>query len=102
MECRLRCVQCGGEFTASRRNAMYCSNKCKQRAKNERNRAHRVWVAPPAPPKPAPRDLESAVMDAHRVANDLGRLAASGPYQLRAACARMSAAIQLALEAEGL
>ena len=22
---------------------MYCSNRCKQRAKNERNRAHRVW-----------------------------------------------------------
>lgn len=102
MGCQLRCVQCGREFAASRSNAMYCSNRCKQRAKNERNRAHRVWTAPPEPPKPAPRDLETAVMDAHRVANDLGRLASGGPYQLRAACARMSAAIQLALEAEGL
>jgi len=102
MECHLRCVQCGAAFIASRRSAMYCSNKCKQAAKRERNQRHRVWCAPPEPPKPAPKDLESAVMDAHRVANDLGRLASSGPYQLRAACARMSAAIQLALEAEGL
>jgi len=31
-----RCIICGAEFSASDTRARYCSNKCKQRAKNQR------------------------------------------------------------------
>ena len=98
----MRCAACGAEFDASRSDAKYCSNRCKQRAKRERAKPRPVWTRPPSPPKPASREVEAAFIAAHRVANDLGRLAANGPYQLRAACARVSSALQAALEAEGL
>lgn len=95
------CEVCGKAFEASRRSAKYCSNACKMR---KRNRAgyRKDWVKPPAPDPAAAAEVQRALMDAHRAANDIGRLAATAPLPLRAACARISQAIHDALKAEGL
>ena len=38
METKMECKVCSVEFVALRRDAMYCSNKCKQRKKNSDKR----------------------------------------------------------------
>ena len=38
METKMKCAVCSEEFVALRNDAMYCSNKCKQRKKNLDNR----------------------------------------------------------------
>ncbi len=38
MEIKMECKVCSEEFVALRNDAMYCSNKCKQRKKNSDNR----------------------------------------------------------------
>ena len=100
------CDVCGKTYTPQRSDSKYCSAACRQKALRLRNRPRYVpvWSAPVerAEPVQPPRDAEAAVLAAHRAANDLGRLSRSGPYQLRAAFARISEAIQAALDAEGL
>ena len=102
----MTCRVCGREFQARHTPAYYCSNACKQKAKRRRQRRPYEPVEPPrrpAPDQPAPpADCVSAVQDAQRVANDLGRLSATAPYQLRPRFARLAEAFTAALEAEGL
>lgn len=38
METKMKCVVCSEEFIALRNDAMYCSNRCKQRKKNSDKR----------------------------------------------------------------
>lgn len=38
METKMMCSVCSQEFIALRNDAMYCSNKCKQRRKHAKNR----------------------------------------------------------------
>ena len=38
METKMKCAVCSEEFIALRNDAMYCSNKCKQRKKNSDKR----------------------------------------------------------------
>lgn len=94
------CVVCGRRFAAERSTAQYCSNACKMRKRNHKEYVP-VYSAPPEPPEAPPADVQAAVVAAHRVANDMGRLSERAPWQLRAACGRISAAIQAALDAEG-
>ena len=100
-----QCDVCGRAYTPQRSSSKYCSAACRQKAQRIRNRPQYVpvWSAPVERAEPAkvPRDAEAAVLAAHRAANDLGRLSRSGPHQLRAAFARISEAIQSALDAEG-
>lgn len=105
MEHERKCTVCGAPFAAKRADARYCSARCRQQALRDRRRPKyaKEWTAPVE--KPAPEPPESAVEAvrlAHRAANDLGRLASRGPYQLRAKLGRISAAIQRALDEEGL
>ncbi|MBQ9001205.1 MAG: hypothetical protein IJ087_05065 [Eggerthellaceae bacterium] len=97
-----RCVVCGQEFEAVRKSAKYCSNKCKQ--KKKRGVYAPVWreSTPDISVAAAPVECEAMVQEAHRLANDFGRLSKTAPYQLQAKFARLSTAIQGALEDEGL
>ena len=100
-----QCDVCGKSYTPSRSDSKYCSHACREKARRLRNRPRYVpvWSAPVERGEVVhtPKDAEAAVLAAHRAANDLGRLSRSGPYQLRAAFARISEAIQSALDAEG-
>lgn len=82
---------------------MYCSRACNQKAKRNRRRPvlEPQWSAPAEPAEAVPADVMAAVLAAHRAANDFGRLAERAPFQLRAACGRISEAIQRALDSEG-
>lgn len=102
----MTCRVCGKEFQARHTPAYYCSNKCKQKEKRRRQKRPYEPVFPPKPPdvsvKAAPVECAAAVQEAHRLANDFGRLSTTAPYQLRAKFARLSSALAAALEAEGL
>jgi len=101
MTVQIVCEVCGKTFEAERRSAKYCSNACKMRKRN--NKGYRKdWTKPAAPGGASLAEVQQALMDAKRAANDLGKLASTAPYQLRAACARISCAIHDALKAEGL
>lgn len=105
MEREMKCEICGTPFSAKRSDARFCSNRCKQQAHRNRRRPRftKDWSAPvERPAEDPPESAVEAVLSAHRVANDLGRLASTGPYQLRAKFARVSAALQAALDEEGL
>ena len=102
------CDVCGTSFEARRSDAMYCSNKCKMKKRRDERR-NRIKFRPVFSDKPpdipdasVPIECEAAVQEAHKLANDFGRLARTAPYQLRARFARLSAAIYRALEDEGL
>ena len=96
------CVVCHRQFEAQRKSALYCSNKCKQ--KKKRGVYKPVW----RPEKPdisvaaTPIECQAIVQEAHRVANDFGRLSATAPYQLQPKFARLAAALSAALDEEGL
>lgn len=102
------CEVCGAEFEARRDSAQYCSNRCKMRKHREKKRERIKYrpVFPDKPPEipsePAPVECIAAVQEAHRLANDFGRMSKTAPYQLRAKFARISAALFEALEGEGL
>ena len=105
MQREMKCEICGAAFPAKRRDARFCSDRCKQQAHRNRRRPRytKDWSAPvERPVEDPPESAVEAVTAAHRAANDLGRLASTGPYQLRAKFARVSAAIQAALDEEGL
>ena len=103
---KMTCRVCGAEFQARHTPAYYCSNACKQKAKRQRGAKPYEPVFPAKAPDvsaPAvPAECERAVAEAHRLANDLGRLSRSAPFQLRARFGRIGEALARALEAEGL
>ena len=100
MTVEIVCEVCGKPFESSRRDAKYCSNKCKMKKRNSKG-YRKDWVRPAPPAGASVEEVQRALMDAQRAANDLGKLSASAPYQLRAACQRISRAIHDALKAEG-
>lgn len=97
------CERCGRAFETSDRGRprRYCSDSCRVRACRER-RTPRHPLEPEgavdAPPAP---ELLGAVSTARRASNDLARISAIGPVQLRAGAERVSAAIAAALDREG-
>ncbi len=94
------CQVCGREFRAQRRSARFCSPCCRKRAQRRRDESA---VLPDAPPIVAPGAgaLAYAVGDARRLADYFGRLSAAGPAPARPGCARVRAAVEGALDAEG-
>lgn len=99
------CDICGKVYQPKREGSMYCSAACRQKAKRRRRAPKRLpdWCAPPEASEIELSDFTvGKFQEAHRLANDFGMLAAKGPYQLRARCARISRAIQDALDAEGV
>lgn len=102
------CDVCGAEFEARRDSAMYCSNKCKMKKRRDDQKKRIKYrpifsdKPPDIPAESVPVECVTAVQEAHRLANDFGRLSRTAPYQLRAKFARLSAALFKALEDESL
>jgi len=100
------CRECGRAFESRRSDAVFCSEKCKKRAKRRRDAAQRrtaLVPGEPLPPMPSDSydDVAEAIDDARRVSNRFGQLAYSAPEPCRPGCARISDAITGSIEREG-
>lgn len=100
------CEWCHREFTASRSDARFCSNACRQ--------AHwkagltRVYVMPPENPRitegrPATeREIVGTVATVRQCAASLTAAELTGPERYRPLCGRLGRGILGVLEVEGL
>jgi hypothetical protein len=99
------CERCGREFEAKEgpgRPARYCSDRCRDRARREREREPVAPDVPPAPRHVSDADLAGAVLQARgaQATFDAGRR--SGPPTLRPMCDRIAEGIGRVLDREGL
>ncbi len=96
-----RCEICGREFTAQRKTAKYCSNRC--RLMNQRGHAYHGELQPPAPNAAMSNDeVLEAIQRAHIAASDLSRASMLTPSPLCLKLGRISRKIESALRGEGL
>lgn len=98
------CLSCNKAFEPKRSDALYCSKKCKMRAKRDKDRKAKKVQKPTVIPAPIPEesydDVADAIDDARRVSHRFGQLANTAPRPVRPGCARIGAAIAAAIETE--
>lgn len=98
------CIVCNSAFEAKRKDAQYCSAKCRNRAKRAKDSKSRTVQRPTVIPSPVPEasydDVSRAIDDARRVSHRFGQLAGTAPRPVRPGCARIGAAIAEAIESE--
>lgn len=95
------CELCGRAYRPTRSDSRYCSGACRTRACRMRHRPAPIDPGGPVEVTPPPLELADAVGTARRASNDLARISATGPVQVRAGAGRVSAAITAALDREG-
>jgi hypothetical protein len=95
-----RCEYCGREFEARRSTARFCSAACRQR--HHRALAYSGTELPRPTMSMSKEDALQIVTRAHEVASDMSRASMLVSAPLCLSLAKVSAAIEDALESEGL
>jgi len=105
------CVICGASTADKRRDAMYCSGRCRKKGQRtgvatRRAPAYAVQVMPAVVPKrqrkPSVNDIAHLVLDASSIEASFRFASTRADYRFRAMCTRMADAIGAALDQEGL
>ncbi|MBS4873944.1 MAG: hypothetical protein KHZ79_06190 [Atopobium minutum] len=95
------CEVCGREFTAQRKTAKYCSNKC--RLMSQRGVPYIGELQPPAATAiMTAAEVQSTVQQAHIVASDLSRASMMTYSPLCLKLRRVAKKLEDALRGEGL
>ena len=92
------CQNCGAEFEATRKDAKYCSDRCRQAS----HRGNTSPLAMPVPKAVTQADIVAAVGRAHAMASDLSRLAAYAEPGVGAKFRRLSREFETSLRNVGL
>lgn len=101
------CDWCGREFEPTRRDNIYCSKRCRNRASEWRSNGgwdfDPVGLAKTGREKPVSVDeVASAVVGIRNSISVLGAATIAGKPEMRPLCSRLESALVRALEAEGL
>ena len=103
------CPECGTDISHMRKQAIYCGPRCRKRG----SRRHAVENTPPpvriiptrVPSplrKPSVNDIASMFVEANGLAASFRLASEKSDWKLRPMCARMAAALQDAVDKEGV